>query len=139
MIKNFIIIVIFALISGCSTDENCEERSFFDDCQLEEPLTGKLNVTVTINGNNPQVTIKIYKGSDYLKGELVAYNVVSKNETSFNLPFGEYSGTAVYMIGMKADSDSILAVDGDDISRELVEYCDSDCWEITEGNLDLTM
>lgn len=136
MLKNIILLMFVALFPGCSTDENCEERSVFDDCQLEEPATGKLNVSVTINGNNPQVRVRIYKGSDFLKGELVASEVINKNQTSFNLPFGEYSGTAMYY---NVGSDSILTVDGDDISRELTEYCDADCWEITDGDLDLTM
>ena len=124
------------LFVACSIDEkDCEERSIFDECMLEEPTVGKLNVKVTINANNPQVLVSIYKGKYYETGELVLSEYVTKTEVGYNLPFGDYAGTAIYYVG----SDTLLAVYGDDISKELVEYCNEDCWEITEGDLDLTL
>ena len=135
MIKtSFWIISIFLLCISCSPEEDCEEKAFWEDCLIEEPTLGRLNVRVTTNAANPEVKIHIYAGDDFETGVLVIKDVLNEN-VSYHLPFGDYSGTAVYYVG----SDSLLAVDGDDISKSLEEYCDIDCWEISEGNLDLTL
>ena len=145
MIRNFdkfscfygFVIICLVLIgsTGCyNEEENCDERPIWEDCRYDRPSEGDLIISVTINAQNPRIPISVYE-DDFESGRLVFRDTLDVNEAAYILPLGYYSATAFYVVG----ADSILAVDGDDITAEQVEYCDEDCWEVSDADIDLRL
>ena len=128
------LIIIITLFS-CDIDGlDCEEHPIWKDCERYIPSHGKLRISVTINSSNPSVPVKIYKG-DFELGILVLSEMLTVEDAEFTLPIGEYSATATYVSGQN----TIMTVDGGEIKAELVEYCDMDCWEVSDANFDLEL
>ena len=126
--------IIFMLI-GCDIDNlDCEDHPIWKECERNIPSHGILYVSVTINSSNPSVPVNIYLG-DFELGILVLSDTLVVEDREYTLPIGEYSATAKYMSGQ----DTILTVDGGEIKAELVEYCNMDCWEVSNANLDLEL
>ena len=121
--------------TGCTIfDEECEERPFWKECEHQRPTHGMLNILVTINSENPSVPINIYRG-DFELGILILSDTLTMNEFEYTLPINKYSATAKYISGQ----DTIIAVDGGEISVKLIEYCDENCWEVYDATLDLEL
>lgn len=128
------LIVTFTL-TGCDIDNlDCEEHPIWKECERYAPSHGILYISVTISSSNPRIPVNIYWG-DFELGILVLSDTLVVENAEYTLPIGEYSATAKYMSGQ----DTIMTVDGGEIKAELVEYCNMDCWEVTNANLDLEL
>lgn len=138
---NFLMIFcfLFFIFSSCDdfwdsmsdTEDDCD----YSDCDTEEPLTAPLQIKLTINSENTDVEIIVYKGNIEDKDTVIVDTV---NETSFEteLRLDEYySATAKYSVGDK----TVIAVDGDIIEKISTDLCDSTCWEVKGGDLDLRL
>ena len=121
-------------LTNCTNEEDCEERPLSHECLYTKPTDGPLHITVTINSENPELCINIYD-HDFEIGNIVIQDTISEIEETYILPIGYYSATARYISG----NDTILAVDADEITVSLEEYCDADCWEISDGYIDLEL
>ena len=127
-------LIILSLI-GCGIfDEECEERPSWKECEHQKPTHGTLNISVTINSENPRVPINVYRG-DFELGILILSDTINIDEVEYILPVSKYSATAKYISGQ----DTILVVDGGEISVELIKYCNESCWEVYKANLDLEL
>ena len=120
---------------SCDLDRvDCEEHTIFKECERNIPSQGLLYLSITINSSNPRLPVNIYFG-DFEHGILVLSDTVEVEDAEYTLPIGEYSATAKYISGQ----DTIMTVDGGEIKAELVEYCNMDCWEVTNANLNLEL
>ena len=115
-------------------DEECKERPSWKECEHQRQTHGILNISITINSQNPSVPINIYRG-DFELGILILSDTLNIDEVEYVLPISKYSATAKYISGQ----DTTLVVDGGEISTELIEYCNEYCWEVNDATLDLEL
>jgi hypothetical protein len=107
----------------------------YSDCNTKEPFVGDIYVKLTINSENPAVPITIFNGK--LEDNVVVLRDTARSEKYDTLlPVGNYyTVTAKY----KKGSSTIIAVDGDKISKTKTTTCDSVCWSVTSGNIDVRL
>ncbi len=130
-----LLFIITIMHFSCDIDGgDCEEHPIWKECERNIPSQGLLYLSVTINSSNPRIPVNIYFG-DFEHGILVLSDTVEVEDAEYTLPIGEYSATAKYISGQ----DTIMTVDGGEIKAELVEYCNMDCWEVTNANLNLEL
>jgi hypothetical protein len=130
-----IALLCFLLLMGCSYEEEddaCEPCP--SDCHHTPFTEGKLEVEVTINAENPQVTLMIYEG-DFEDGILIDSVNLSVTSYETTLPLGDYSGVVEYQVG----SYTVVAVDGDSIENDSEDCCTGPCYEIDNAHLDLML
>ena len=103
-----------------------------DECFDYEPDSADLLIYVTLNNENPEVPIKLYRGN-VEQGKEDWVDTIS--ESPFHLWSAVdqfYSITAEYTVGDK----KIVAVDGDMMKvKHVSESCDYECWIIKGGYL----
>lgn len=126
-------------ISSCNdnTDSDSVDCSTYDysDCITSEPYDGRMNVKLTINDENPKVPISIYRGK-LEDNDLYLTDTVYKENYDTLLPIDYfYTVTAEY----KRNGEKIFAVDGDNIKKSHANVCDSVCWDIKTGSVNLRL
>jgi hypothetical protein len=126
----------FVFIS-CRTEDSSVDCSTYDysDCNTTEPVEARLHVKLTINSENTSVPLTIYTGK-LEENAVYLRDTVSKESYDTLLPVGNYyTVSALYRKG----DVSITAVDGDKISKSKRTVCDSVCWSVKEGNVNLKL
>lgn len=127
-------VLLFAIMVGCQTDDECETAPF--GCLQTAPGKGHLHVQLTINAANPSVPVKVFRG-DFENNDLVEDTVVTGSRISFELPVDQYySVVAEYL---QADGDTVFAIDGDDIQVDENDYCEGTCFEVDDGRIDVEL
>ncbi len=134
-ISIYIFIISIILIYSCDQDVfvfdvNC------DECYVIKPDSAELIVSVTINEENPYVPLVFYKG--VVEDSIVDWVDTTRDETLYLLAEMDefYSVEAKYKNGEK----TIIAIDGDKLKTSRVsDVCDSDCWVIKGGILDVRL
>ncbi|MFH0866387.1 MAG: hypothetical protein V1904_09330 [Bacteroidota bacterium] len=132
-------LLVFLAIASCndSYDSDSVDCSTYDysDCVTSEPYDGRMYVKLTINDENINVPIAIYRGN--LEDNDLYLADTAKNEYYDTLlPVdGFYTVTAEY----KRNGEKIFAVDGDDIKKSHADVCDSVCWDVKTGSVNLRL
>jgi hypothetical protein len=124
-------IIAFSCDGGSSTVEvNC------DACFVSEPDSFELEVQLTINSVYDSVYLQFYKGNAE-SGKLSWQGEVFTSTFLHRVPVNDfYSVRAQY----RTDSAVIIAIDGDKmVSRYVVGSCDTDCWIVKGGFLDVRL
>ena len=134
----FLLIIPPLIISiGCERDVPTKLGTIdCIDCFQDRPEWGPLNVTLTINNENPFVPLVIYIGN-------IEDNNIEWIDTSYSadywvdVPVNKYySITAEYKSGDK----TIFAVDGDDFKLKYTENnCDFPCYYYYGGYYDVQL
>ena len=120
---------------GCyDEDEDCTHRPIWKDCFSYEPGEGLVEVSVTLNTENPWVVVKLYE-NDIEDDILILTDTLSVTERNYTLSVGRYSGSALYLEGVK----KVLVIDGDKISTDHESYCEGDCWHVDDAELNLEL
>lgn len=141
-ILNFTFFIFFIfLAASCSWgdvedqyNDECDDPDY-SDCQTLEPREGALIIKVTINNENRYVPLEIYR-DNIDDGMLIANDTATTNEHEFFVTLDRYySVVAKYKVGEK----TILAVNGDRINKSSSNYCDSTCWNISGGKINVTI
>lgn len=132
----------FLLFMACGDEdeESCTEAP--SDCVKTEYTTGKLSISLTINAENPMVTIYLYKGNvdsgSLYSGPGVTANPFDWSSSTYStsgMPFGHYSAKVDYKVG----SVTVTAVDGAETSSITSEHCDNvTCYDVEVADIDLT-
>lgn len=113
--------------------EDCNNYNY-SDCNTTEPSLAGLNIKLTINAQNPEVLIEIFKGK-YEENNLVYSELVNVEKFSVLLPPSYYSVRATYRKG----NETVYAIDGDKCKINYTQVCDSLCWDTDEGYLNLEL
>jgi len=124
-------IIAFSCEGGTSTFEvNCAE------CFVPEPDSFELLVELNSISEYDSVYLQFYKGN-VESGELSWEGRVETKEFLHRVPVNEYySVKASYL---SAD-ETIIAIDGDRMtSKYITDACDTDCWIIKGGILDVRL
>jgi len=133
-----IVFIIFIIAISCKDDyyssSDCSSPDY-SNCNGTEPKYGQLTIDLTINSENPKVPISIYTGK-------VEDNVLYLNDTASSASYTAtvdinhyYSVKAEYKSGTK----TIIAIDGDDVKSKTNTYCDSTCWRVQNGSIDVRL
>jgi hypothetical protein len=107
----------------------------FSDCYTSEPYDGRMYVKLTINDENPKVPIAIYQGK-LEENDLYLTDTVDNEYYDTLLPIDHfYTIIAEY----KRNGEKIFAVDGDEIKKSHAKICDSTCWDVQTGSVNLRL
>ena len=131
----FLVSVMANLIFSCDKKFNFLEVDC-SECYRIKPDNGELIIHVTINNENPEVPIVIYR--DRIEsGRIRIRDTVSEKTVYIEVPLNHYySVKAEY----KAGDDSVFAVDGERIeTHRVTDQCDTTCWIIKGGRYDLRL
>ena len=135
LLLTVLLLIMAILIISC--DKNYD---FFEvdcsECYRIKPDNGELIINVTINNENPEVPIAIYRDK-IESGRIRIRDTVSEKTVYIEVPLNHYySVKAKYKVG----NDSVFAVDGDRIKTQRVtDQCDTICWIIKSGRYDLRL
>jgi hypothetical protein len=133
----FLILLSAAPLVSCYDEENnCEEAPL--DCQSSPSASGDIIISLTKNDENPSLLLKIYTGDVPAEGETKApvwSGTVADSTFQTTLPLGTYSATVNYKYG----ENTITAIDSGEIKSEAQSYCEGDCYEDENAELDLEL
>ena len=117
-----------------STDDECEDPDY-SDCNTTEPISAPLKISLTINDENPKPEIIVYYG-DY-EDQIIADTLLpdSENFESMQSIGEEYSLALKYV----HEGDTIVAIDGTKLKKKSKTNCDSTCWTVSGGEIDLRL
>ncbi|PLX03362.1 MAG: hypothetical protein C0594_10545 [Marinilabiliales bacterium] len=131
--NNFLVfILLLFMFSSCEDylDVDCSQ------CYQYEPTKGDLLIDVTINKENMEVPVIIYKGKP--EDGVIEYADTARGKYfDIEVPLGQYySVCAKYKVGDK----TVTAIDGDKIRvRQIDAECDTTCYYITGGRIDVQL
>ncbi len=135
------ILLIFLVSVMANLMFSCDEYFSFlevdcSECYRIKPDNGELIIQVTINNENPEVPIAIYRDK-IESGRIRIRDTVSEKTVYIEVPLNHYySVQAKYKVG----NDSVFAVDGERIeTHRVTDQCDTTCWIIKGGRYDLRL
>lgn len=129
--KIILTIILFIGTMACEEDPFLGEVNC-DECYTEKPTVGELIIKLTINAENQEIPVVVYRND--LEDRIVEWiDTVSVTTLYVEVPVNQYySITAMY----KAGDRTIYAVDGDRLrTRKITDQCDETCWIITGGKI----
>ncbi len=123
------------MLSTCKSKyEDCTEADY-NNCNTIRPETGMVEIRVTIDEENPIVTVRLYEGN-FEEGKLLWEKT---SHLRYRIEYLDteraYSFTATY----KRGNDIILAVDGGIIEVRSYQACEYKCYEVKNLDIDLTL
>jgi hypothetical protein len=124
--------VSFFCCKNKTTD--CEGYDY-SGCQTTRPVKGTLVIKLTINEQNPAVHVKIFRGK-FEQNDLIREDTLTDELWRPVLPVDEYYTVAAYY---KAGGKTIIAIDGDKIKLKSAVKCDSTCYSVKDGKVDVKL
>ena len=131
-------IIYFLLIVSMALSCNTNNFKDFDDddydcdystCNTVEPFYADIKVKFSRDIDNPAPVIYLLSGY-YEENKIldtIATDTISDNYIYINVAVGhQYTVYTVY----KSGNDTIVAIDGNFVTKESYEMCDSLCWEV---------
>lgn len=135
----FSLIVLGLLSCG---DEYLLDNVDCSECYTPKPEFGPVTVEITINSENKQVPVKVFKGKyeeKYLNDFSSAVHIDTISQSSFvvDLKVNEYYSVAAEYI---KDGKKTIVVDGDKLKLyQVSDNCDEVCWIFRGGEIDATI
>jgi len=107
-----------------------------NDCWGFKPDSADLLIYLTINQDNPEVPLVIYRGN-FEDGEVDFVDTARESTyTLYSAIDQYYSVTAEY----KVEGKTVIVVDGDVMkAKDASSSCDYECWIITDGEFSLQL
>lgn len=129
------LLVFIMFFPGCKDKyEDCTEEDY-NNCNTFRPETGIAEILLTINNQNPQVTVSLFEG-DFEDGNLIWEKDVKTQQFTEVLDVEKsYSFTVSY----QRDGTSIMAVDGGKIKVVSYTMCEYTCYETKDLTIDLEL
>ncbi|HBS85161.1 MAG: hypothetical protein A2W91_01615 [Bacteroidetes bacterium GWF2_38_335] len=130
----FIILSVSLFSCDDVEDPECEDYDY-SSCDTWEPKSAELVISLTINEENLKVPITIYDGK--IEDNIVVdHCTVPNNKLYYDVPIDHfYTVMAEYKSGDK----TIFAVDGEEMKKKSSTVCDSTCWTVKGGYLNVTL
>jgi len=124
----------------------CDIPAYFEDddecdpvpsvCENTRPTTGDLIIRSSVTGTEP-TRIWVYRGVFELNDEILDTSITSGGLTLTLAVEQYYSVVARYV---KANGDTIVAIDGDEIDVNSNDYCGGvSCYEVDPANIDVLL
>jgi hypothetical protein len=129
--------IIAVGLGSCSTSSS-EEGLYCIDCRAEEPDSDKISIDITINSENPEVPILVFKNKYDPTANLDTIFKDTVNSASFSIKVALnkfYSIQASYKSGSKV----IHAIDGGLFETKKLAGCQNTCWQTVGGKYDLKL
>jgi len=125
-----LLLISFFIISSCDDYVDCSDYDF-SDCTFEEPTTGFLQITLTIDSSNDSVPVDLFIGK-VEDGIIDTSFIATEIKYVFELPINVYySVRAEYnSLGTK-----VFAIDGEEMETYLSSECEQECWKIRGDDL----
>jgi len=138
MVKFIFIILLFVVIVSCNKNENVDCSTYdYSDCITEEPVTGQLNIKISLLGYNAKVPVYVYSGKYGSSSTLVFSDTMTLVDNVVVLPLNQnYYAVAKYN---KDNGDVVFAVDGSYFTKKNNTVCDSTCWKLKGNKIDLRL
>ena len=138
IVKKICLCIIMLLINGLPSCENDYQTLTIDcsQCYRIKPTEGELWIKLTINSDYRSIPIVIYEGK--VEDSLIEYiDTSTTSDYYIDVPVNNYySVTAKY----EGSDRTIIAIDGDKIkTRKIREECDTVCWVIRGGIIDVRL
>lgn len=130
-------IFLFVIFATCNSNKYKTEEYDCDysDCETVEPMVGDFFIKLTINDENSNVPIYIYKGN-YEDNNILDTIFSEKDELYYEADLDKlYTLVAQYYKG----NDTILVFDSKNFEKFSTYYCDSLCWTIKPTNFNLKL
>lgn len=138
MIRFFSLVLFFScffILSSCKSKyEECTEEDY-NNCNTHRPETGLVEIQVTINEENPLVTVQIYEGN-FEDGKLLRENT---SKIRYRIEYMDAEKTYSFTATYKKGNDTIRAVDGGTIEVSSYQACEYKCYEVKNLYIDLTL
>ena len=135
-IFNFILISIVIVAYSCKKNSGIDCSTYnYADCGTVQPDKTYLQVELTINNENQNIILTIYKGKIEDNNILLIDTVTTpyyEKEVAVNQ---YYSVSTLYKYGDKI----IKAIDGKYLKSKVETVCDSSCWKTSGNNLDVRL
>jgi len=131
-----LIILVFGVVLISCEEITTDTSVDCGECYQEAPEWGDLKIEVTINEENEEVPVVIYKGR--VEDSVVEWvDTATVEDYRIDVPVNEYySVTAKYRSGDM----TITAIDGDKIkTKYITDECDEDCYVIRGGDMDVRL
>jgi hypothetical protein len=127
--------LLVLMITSCEKDIYLSEVDCAN-CYTEKPTRADLDITLTINDENPHVPLVVYR-KEFEERIIVWVDTVSETNYSIEVPVNRYySVTAEYSSGTR----TIFAVDGDMLeTKKITGQCDETCWIIRGGIINVKL
>lgn len=132
----FLIFLAAAPLVSCEDENSCDPQPA--DCQSSPSVEGNIIIDLTINPENLTPRLKVYKDNIPAEGETktpIYDQPVSSTSVSLTQPLGTYSATIDYKYG----ENTITAVDSGEIKSEAESYCEGECYEVENAELNLVL
>lgn len=106
------------------------------ECYPIRPENGELIIRVTINEENPEVPITVFR--DRIEtGRLRLRDTAYEKTVYIEVPLNHYYSVKA---GYKVGNDSVFSVDGDEFrTHRITDQCDSTCWIVKGGKFNLRL
>lgn len=132
-----LILLICTAFAACRTYVSEEDCASYDysDCNTEKPVSGPMNISLTINEQYPRVPVSLIQGR-FEDGEVIWSDTLDVSEHAVYVDLNYYyTVRATYIHG----GDTIVAIDGDEVKSSSEAICDSTCWTVSEGDADVRL
>ena len=140
-IKFVSLIMAFLMFASCNdnqvpqvADEECDTYDY-SDCNTIEPTQDLLKIELTLNDENPKPVLKIYDGF-IEENNVIFKDTMTSAHFELYLNLGKHYSAA---IDYKKGDKIITAVDGTDFLAKSSQVCDSICWYVIGGELNVKL
>jgi hypothetical protein len=133
-IKALLVFILLTMAGACN--EYLGLTVDCNDCWGFKPDSADLLIYLTINQDNPEVPLVIYRGN-FEDGEVDFVDTARESTyTLYSAIDQYYSVTAEY----KVEGKTVIVVDGDVMkAKDASSSCDYECWIITDGEFSLQL
>lgn len=136
-IRIFFYFVLISLLAGCTSEVKDCYTYDYSDCNTIEPQSGTMVIKLTINDENPNVIVQVFKGDfDSPDRVLMKTDTLDDELWRVDLPTGRFYSVAAWY---KVNGKTLVAIDGDELKIKANVVCDSTCYEVKDGHADVKL
>lgn len=136
----FLCLVFLTFCTSCSVIEEIlsddEDDNCISFCDSSKPNEGTVNIEVTINELNPEVSIELYRG-DIEDEKLLQVIKMTEDKIKLDLPNEKYSARVKYKALVGDEMVTVYSLDGDFLEAHSYTECGDTCYK--EGDIFLNV